>query len=210
MEDFDKIFFQSKKFTEEELLLILFPLHQMPPWSNQRPRIKEIVTKVHSVLETSHSEKFKNQETLDVLLRFRKQMRLSYYIELANPDNIPNHDRDFYIANYENIVTYSDEQPAREVQSEQHFIEQQHQSKMLTFITQDSYEVTKNVYGVEIPTEDAIPYFVGFSKPPRMLDVTKFEEVYVERTFPGNLAASNVNDQDEGVQSDSSVKLSIK
>lgn len=101
--------------------------------------IKPIISTVHSLLETAHSENFQNQETLDVMLRFRKQLRLSYYTNLSESDNIPIEDRRNYIIAYERITTSPE--TGREVQSEQHYIEQKHKLKMLTFMAQDSYEV---------------------------------------------------------------------
>ena len=89
MLEFEKIFFTSNRFDFNDLLMILFPQHQVVPWSNKRHLIKHIVTTVHSLLETAHSEKFQESDTLNVLWRFRKQMRFSYYTSLSHPDNIP-------------------------------------------------------------------------------------------------------------------------
>ena len=90
---YEKIFFKCNKFTFEELCSILFPMAHLPPWSNHETRIGEIVNKVHNLLERAHSSNFQDQNTLQELIRFRRQLRISYYRNLRLPDNIPKHDR---------------------------------------------------------------------------------------------------------------------
>lgn len=200
---FEKVFFVSNKFDWNDLLMIFFPHHQIVPWSTKRHLVKHIVTKVHSLLEKVHSENFQEGDTLDMLVRFRKQMRLSYYSYLSLPDNIPENDREFYIQQYEALAVKK--------QSDQEFVEAKHKLKMLIFTAQDSYDVTKLVYGDTTPPEPNIPYFVGTSNPPAMLDVTKFSQVYVERICPEDSESDSLVEEESDQSDDSvSVKTSIK
>eukprot|EP00956_Cyclotella_meneghiniana_P036904 scaffold132185_cov61-Cyclotella_meneghiniana.AAC.1 len=215
---YEKIFFKRNKFSFEELRSILFPLAHLPPWSNHETRIGQIVNEVHKLLAHAHSSHFQNQNTLQELIRFRRQLRISYYRNLRLPDNIPKHDREWYIEQYTALQEKWEEDPDQyhgvENIEEDDFIQRKHEEKMHVFICQDSYEVLKIIYMAETPAEEDIPYNIGISQPPLMLDLMSFEEKYVKRALPevvqvgvSGPTSSNNDNGGEEESSDSSVQF---
>ena len=185
---FEKIFFKCNKFTFNELRSILFPLQHLPPWSNHETRIGQIIDKVHGLLKQAHSTQFQNQNDLQELIRFRRQLRISYYTNLRHPDNVPKLDREWYIEQYTALQEKWEDDPnlyqGAEIMEEDDFIQMKHEAKMHVFITQDSYEILKIIYLGETPAEEDVPYNIGVSEPPLMLDLLSFEEKYVKRSLP--------------------------
>ena len=208
--DYENIFHRSNQFSKDSLREILFPLHAYPPWSNRLRKINAIIDQIHLLLEKAHSENFQDLDTIEYLVNLRKQIRLSYYTHLADPTNIPNDDRDYYIEQYSNNA----QQHEDDGMTEDDFVNMMHTRKMQTFVAQDSYDLIKMIYGDEAPPEDEILYVVGLCLPPTMLDVNSFEGSVVTREFPNvvNLAQDreSLSNDDDDASIDCSVQLNVK
>lgn len=208
IEGFEKIYFYDYDGDEDDIRMVLFPLHMHAPWSNQTDVLDFIVKSVATTISRAREENFSVQETLQIMVQFRSKVRSAYYTHLKLPTYVPKLDREEYKRWHELYLTmesnHKDDNGNPYHMEIDEYIHFRHIQKMQIFIAQDSYDVLKSVIP-DADDLDDIPYVLpGFRDVPPMLKINEFKRSIVKRAPEDSAPEDSDEDVSEGSE-DSSV-----